>query len=271
MKRFGATAVALVMLMTMGFTAIASAEQSEYAGGGSGGQNGDRPDVPGSFQLDQSVIFGEKVIVDGVVNGIYMDGTLIPIDVPYTNDLTGNTWDMYCRGASVMADWSDNLVLHEWEAGDKIRTEVILQDEDLSDLTVFTITAHFDVDVLNDDGIWENIWNGTTADGLWEDGQTDTYSAEVNQVGTLLYGFNWDTRSMGCDAGTYRLTFTLVDVSETYPSYDLYEDEALVGSYPIVYNTYEIVGNVDETVNPDNFLVDIDSSLTSTWIVVELL
>ena len=237
MKRLGVTAVVLVVFVTGAFTGFASAEQSANAGGANGGHNGDRPDDPGTFFLNQSVNYGERVAVS---NGIYMDGTLFPVDAVYTNP----AWPleqhmMYAQDVDVTADWSDNLVLHKWRAGDKIRTEVILKDILDPTITIYTIRASFSIDMVDPvtGAVTDDVWAGTTFDGLWVDGVTDAYSAEVNQLGLLLYGYNWDTGSLS--AGQYRLTFTLT--------------AAPILAYPgtgdsIDYNTITIAGMEDPSL-----------------------
>ncbi len=252
MKRFGVTAVVLVVLMTAAFTGAASAAQSVNAGGSNGGHNGDRPDDPGTFFLNQSINFGERVVADdGKSYGIYMDGTLFEVDTAYTNpDYLTQVHEMYSEDVVVQADWSDNLVLHDWRAGDKIRTEVILQDVADPSITVYTICASFKIELiapLNPDAEpWEG-WYGTTYEGLWVDGSTDAYSAEVNQLGNLLYGYNWDTN--GLPAGQYRLTFELIDCAmTTYPGTET----------PVVYNSITIDGMVDPVTYSadDNYALD---------------
>jgi len=272
MKRHGATAVAMVVMLIAAFTGVVGAERPTDTGGGSGGHNGDRPDDPGAFLLDQSVIYGERVVIDGVNYAVYMDGSLLNIDELYVNEITGNSWPMFWQDTDVQADWSDNLVLHQWEAGDKIRTEVILIDVVDPSLTVYSITASFAIEYWDiSAGEYVEIWSGRTVDGLWADGPTDAYSAEVNQVGVLLYGYNWDTRGMHCDPGKYRLTFSLVDISYEYPTYKLYTSETDYTEHPIEYSSIEITGNVDPIVNPENYMLGIGYSESSTWIEIELL
>ncbi len=77
---------------------------------------------------------------------------------------------------------------------------------------VYTLTAHFMIQKLTDDpdfggvpAAGDSLYNSCIHDGLWTDGPSDAYSAEVNIEGKLLYGYNWDTR--GQDPGWYRLTF----------------------------------------------------------------
>jgi hypothetical protein len=278
MKGNRAVAIVLVALMTVAFSGMAIAERPDDAGGnGAHGENGngDRPDEPGSFYLNQSVVFGEKVVYESVNNGIYMDGTLINVDVPYYNEDYPKYLDMYSKDVVVQADWSDNLVLHEWRAGSKIRTEVILQDVLDPSIAVFTIRATFMIEYVNAAGEYVPIWNGATANGLWVDQQPEYfYSAEVNQLGMLLYGYNWDSAVVGEGPGTYRLTFTIgAEPCEAYPAV---EDPAYGTS--VDYNSITIDKMIDpEMYGPDaevpseNFSLDdwyCDS--TTTWIEIEL-
>ncbi|MCJ7562766.1 MAG: hypothetical protein MUO84_07145 [Thermoplasmata archaeon] len=264
MKRFGVTAVVLVILMTAAFTGAASAAQSVNAGGSNGGHNGDRPDDPGTFFLNQSINFGERVVVDDTGNGIYMDGSLFEVDTWYTNpSFPEQEHMMNSSDMAVVADWSDNLVLHEWRVGDMIRTEVILLDSMDPTASVYTICASFTIEKLDDSGaVAETVWTGTTESGLWVDGTTDAYSAEVNQVGMLLYGYNWDTGNL--TKGDYRLTFRLVDAEmETYPGTDIL----------VEYNTISIEGMVDPGMfsEDDNFSLNAyDYGTTYTMIEITL-
>ena len=261
MKRFGVTAVVLVVLMTAAFTGMASAAPSENAYGANG--NGDRPTDPGTFYLNQSINFGERVIdADGTNYGIYMDGSLFEVDVDYQNPNYPEkvNW-MYSEDVVVQADWSDNLVLHDWRAGDKIRTEVILQDIIDPSITIYTICASFKIEQIDAVGeVLDEVWNGTTYGGLWVDGPTDVYSAEVNQVGNLLYGYNWDTK--GLPAGQYRLTFELIDCEQvTYPGTET----------PIQYNSITIDGMVDPGMYgaDDNYALDA-AEYGSTYTMIEI-
>ena len=274
MKRNGATAIVLVALMTVAFTGMASAvsdNSSPNAGGnGAGGENGngDRPDNPGSFLLNQSVVFGEKLVIDETNYAIYMDGSLLNVDVPYYNENYPKTLDMFSEDVVVQADWSDNLVLHQWDAGDKIRTEVILQKLSDPTVAVFTITASFLIEFMNGEGVYEEVWFGTTADGLWVDGPTTAYSAEVNQLGMLLYGYNWDTSD--CAPGQYRLTFSIDE--PPYATYPNAEDPAF--GAPIVYSDITIDSMVDPGLygEDENYsLLGADCTTSTTWIEIELL
>lgn len=261
----GAAAVLVVLSMTMYAAAASAAKPSEWNG------NGDRPNDPGSYPLSQNVVYGEKVVKDGVNYGIYMDGSLVNLDVPYVNPTTGLSYDMsWEESISVTADWSDNLVLHEWDYGDKIRTEVILVVPGGELTSVFTITASFTIEYMVD-GVWTEMWYGTTESGLWADGPVDAYSAEVNQVGVLLFGYNWDTRSFNdMGPGQYRLTFTLLDLSSTVPTYKEYVDETTYNEYAIEYGDVAISGTIDDVMYPDNYLDGIGSDADSTWIELTL-
>jgi hypothetical protein len=200
-----------------------------------------------------------------------MDGSLVSLDDQYYNPDTSSYWDMSWQSTvSTQADWSDDLVLHEWDFGDKIRTEVILQCLDDTAVSVYTVSASFLIEFM-DDGAWTEVWYGTTLEGLWADGPVDAYSAEVNQVGNLLYGYNWDTKSMvDAGPGQYKLTFTLLDVSIVLPDYKEYTDDTTYVAYLIEHSDITISENVDETLNPVNFLDGIGHSTYSTWIEITL-
>ena len=226
--------------------------------GPSGGHNGDRPPTPGSFQLNQSVVYGE--VVDGA-QGIYMDGTLFDLG-SYTNDW-GVTSTMYGTEMPVWqadVDWSDNLVLHQFRAGDKIRTEVILQSIDYPGAAIFTVRAGFSITNMSS-GL--ALWSHTTYEGLWVDGSTDAYSAEVNQAGMLLYGYNWDSTEIGESApGLYKLEFRIEPTYGTTPYGDA------VSSSDIQLNNLVDLGYEGD----DNFaLKGYGMSTYSSYIIIELL
>lgn len=233
--------------------------------------NGDRPDDSGSYPLSQDVMYGERVVKDGVNYGIFMDGTLVSLDDPYVNPVTGVSYDMSWQDSvNVQADWSDNLVLHEWDYGDKIRTEVILKVIDAPTVSLFTITASLTIEYMVE-GVWTEMWYGTTLSGLWADGPTDAYSAEVNQVGVLLYGYNWDTREFkDMGPGQYRLTFSLLDLSYEVPTFKEYVDETTYDEYPIEYGEITIAETVDDLLYPENYLDGIGCDGDSTWIEITL-
>ena len=259
MKRTGVTAVVLVALMTVAFTGMAAAvsdNSSPNAGGnGSGGQNGnqnDKPDVMG-FELNQNIAFGEVV---GGVSGIYPTGTLFDLG-PFVNETTGRELMAYGQPVSVTANWSDNLVLHAWDVGDKIRTEVILWDPIL-EASVYTVRASFKIekiDPVSKAVIGDPIWEGTTVEGLWEDGPTDAYSAEINQLGCLLYGYNWDSKALNDGAGSYRLTFS---ISSELPDKVPYEETEVQG--------ITITGTDDMSTE----FADVYYTSSSTWIEISL-
>ena len=219
------------------------------------GQNGeqkDKPDVMG-FELNQNIAFGE--VVDGA-SGIYVTGGLFDLG-PFVNESTGNELMAYGQPVDVVANWSDDLVLHQFKAGAKVRTEVILWDPALS-ASVYTIRAHFAIQEIDPETkeVLRNIWDGTVADGLWEDGPTDAYSAEVNQLGCLLYGYNWDTRALNCGVGTYRLTFTIDSVLPDKVPYANTETQGIT------------ITGVDDASTE---FTDVYSDSTSTWIEMTLL
>ncbi|HUV61765.1 MAG TPA: hypothetical protein VMW71_06335 [Thermoplasmata archaeon] len=219
------------------------------------GQNGeqkDKPDVMG-FALNQNIAFGE--VVDGV-SGIYTTGELFDLG-PFVNETTGKDLMAYGEPVDAVANWSDDLVLHQFKAGSKIRTEVILWDL-VHSAAVYTIRAHFAIQEIDpvSKAVVRDVWDGTVAEGLWADGLTDAYSAEVNQLGMLLYGYNWDTRALNCHAGMYRLTFTV--------------DAALPDNVPFPNTEAQdlTITGVDDVSTE---FTDVFSSSASTWIEMTLL
>lgn len=253
-------AVALLMLSMALLSAPAQAKNEDA--GGNGDDNGDRPDDTGIYDFNQNVTFNEIVTVDGLEYGVNFDGTLFPLG-SFLN-VTNNIWYNATKGPSAcVADWSDDLILHQWRDGQKVRTEVVLRLP--NNASAYTIRAHFTIDALNDDGSFKQmIFDGTTWEGLWVDGPTDAYSAEVNQLGQLLYGYNWDTKNDEGGAGLYRLTFSI----------DAVEDVALSPLCPYTIGSYEdvsIVGLADSVYGDSAYTTEMGFTSSSTSIVIELL
>jgi hypothetical protein len=222
-----------------------------------GDTNGDRPDSSG-FEPNQNLGFGEIVVGDdGTEYGVYLDGTLFPLG-SFVNRTTGSVWDAGKGPFELTANWSDDLVLHKWNAGQKVRTEVVLWDPAHA-ASVFSLRARFTIDEL-DEGMnyLSTVWSGNVSQKLWADGRVDGYSAEINQVGMLLYGYNWNTR--GLQPGLYRLTFEL-------------EQTCLHDGYAAEYQAMTITGVDDaQYAGSDNYaLFDLAYDASSTSIVIELL
>jgi hypothetical protein len=239
--------VSVVAMVVMVFSAL-----SVTVAAGENGNQKDKPDTMG-FELNQNIAFGEVV---GGTAGIYVTGELFDLG-PFVNETTGNELMAYGEPVDVMANWSDDIVLHQFKAGAKVRTEVILWDYAHA-ASVYTIRAEFKIEQINPDtgAVIRSVWDGTVAEGLWADGPTDAYSAEVNQLGCLLYGYNWDTRALDCGVGTYRLTFTIGSV---LPDNVPYADTEVQGI---------TITGVDD-VSTEFTSVYSDSS--STWIELTLL
>ena len=235
-------AMALVVFSTLSVSVLA-------------GQNGyqkDKPDTMG-FELNQNVVFGE--VVDGA-SGIYVTGDLFDLG-PFVNETTGSSLMAYGEPVDIIANWSDNIVLHQFKAGAKVRTEVILW-QPILEAAVYTIRAYFAIQEIDPvtKAVVRDVWDGTVAEGLWADGPTDAYSAEINQLGMLLYGYNWDTRALNCGQGTYRLTFTI--------------DSALPDDVP--YANTEAQGiTITGVDDVSTEFTDVFSSSTSTWLELTLL
>lgn len=243
-KKFSVSVVAIALLAFSVMAVNVNAAQS--------GNQKDKPDVMG-FELNQNVAFGEVV---GGAAGIYVTGDLFDLG-PFVNETTGKDLMAYGEPVNVIANWSDDLVLHQFKAGSKIRTEVILWDY-AHEASVYSIRAYFKIEQINPDtgSVIKLVWDGTVAEGLWADGPTDAYSAEVNQLGQLLYGYNWDTKLLGCGVGTYRLTFSVLP---GLPSNVPYADAEAMG--------ITITGVDDVSTEFTN----VYSSSSSSWIEMTLL
>jgi hypothetical protein len=205
--------------------------------------------------LTENVIYAEGVDMHGV--------NVVPA--------TGPPATLVGSADNVIIDWSDNIVFHQFSAGSKVRTEVILHqlaDDGTYYAAVYTLTAHLQIAPLNDDGTpGEAVYSSSVAQGVFTDKRNDYYSAEVNEDGLLLYGYNWDTRAMGCGAGWYRLTFWL-EKDNTCPNVN-----PITGT-PIVYNAINIdtgaPGDTSEESGTIYGLVDYDFDNNMSWIDIEL-
>jgi hypothetical protein len=202
-------AVALVFLSMALFSAPAEAKY-----------NGDRPDVTGIYDYNQNVTFSEIVVLQeldietgllvDVEYGVDFDGTLFRIG-EFLNETYDKIWYATKGPSAVVADWSDDLVLHQWRAGQKVRTEVVLKLPDIES-SVYTIRAHFTIEHVADAAgatVLHGVYDGNVSEGLYVDGPTDAYTAEINQLGMLLYGYNWDTKHVKTEPGYYKLTFNI--------------------------------------------------------------
>lgn len=206
------------------------------------------------YSLTESVVYAE---------GIGFDSLEVVPDAAYPATMVGGA-------SNVMLDWSDDIVFHQFPAGQKIRTEVVLHDMNADGTmgpAVYTITAHLLIAPVNADGtLGEAIYESCIADGLWVDGPSDAYSAEVNELGLLLYGFNWDTR--GLEPGAYRLVFWL-EKDASCPDVNPYS------GLPIVYNPVDITqgapGDTDVSAGTIYGIVGYDLANEMSWLDITLL
>jgi len=250
--------VGAVAMVLVSMALLSAPAQAKY--------NGDRPDETGVYDYNQNIVFSEIVVVDGVEYGIQYDGTLFPLG-PFVNETYGTTY-YATRGPSVVvADWSDDLVLHQWKDGQQVRTEMVLRLPDI-DSTAYTIRAHFTIEQIDlaTGAVLKTIFDGTTAEGLFADGPTDAYSAEVNQLGQLLYGYNWDTKRDDGKAGFYKLTFTIDAVADVVLS-PLFPYSAF--SWDSV--TIDTVADYAYVADGSAYTLGMDHTSSTTSIIVQLL
>jgi len=79
--------------------------------------------------------------------------------------------------------------------------------------TVYSRCARLVIQKLTGDPTW------SSADGYWVNGAnapkvniaaySDTYTAEINAGGSLIYGFNWSIKNQAEGSGKYRITFVI--------------------------------------------------------------
>lgn len=154
-----------------------------------------------AYTLAEPVIYCEGIDMYG--NYVVPDGTMSFVGA----------------AQNVLVDWSDNIIFHQFPAGAKVRTEVVLHDL-TNGAAVYTLSAHFKIEQYSADprngGVPVKVlYESSIADGMWVDGPSDAYTAEVNELGLLLYGYNWDTRK--CPSAWYRLTFWIEPVEKVNP------------------------------------------------------
>ena len=183
----------------------------------------------------------------------------------------------------VMVGWSDDIIYHQFPAGQKVRTEVLLHVVEVNDdgtiklddtgsaipiCAVYTLTAHFKIQKLDSKGgepVGEDLYDSSIYEGLWVDGPSDAYSAEVNVEGMLLYGYNWDTR--GQDPGWYRLTFW-VEVEADFVTVNPVTGTAI--EYPGVDIRFGDPTDTDPTAGAIFGFVTVDDEQNLSYLDLEL-
>lgn len=224
-----------------------------------------------AYALTENILYAEGVDYYGV--------DAIPTVGPPSVEIGG--------AANVMVGWSDDIIYHQFPAGQKVRTEVLLHvvavDSEGKMLTnldgsaieicaVYTVTAHFKIQKLTapplEGGVpveGDALYDSCIYDGLWTDGPSDEYSAEVNEVGDLLYGYNWDTR--GQLPGWYRLTFW-IEVEADFVTVNPYTGTE------IVYNGVDIVFgdpmDVDSSAGAIFGFVTVDAAADLSYLDLQL-
>lgn len=108
------------------------------------------------------------------------------------------------------------------------------------DATVYSGCARLVIQKVTGDTI-DMVWNSGTdsVSGRWGPATAfgppvvdinawdGTYSAEINAGGSLIYGYNWNTKSFASGSGTYRLTFLLEGDRCGYDLNTVFDDTTL--------------------------------------------
>jgi len=187
----------------------------------------------------------------------------------------GDFWDdgtlSVCEASDVTLDWSDNILYHQFAAGSKVRLETILYTTDDAgdpDRYVYTLSAHFKIEKLDDYGnpVVPALFESSIGEGLWIEGVENrvAYTAEINEPGILLYGYNWDTRDL--PPGQYKITFWIGDIvfNEVGPP----DDVDIVSE-----NAVNIVGGSasDEAAENKYDTVGYSVDYQESWVILDLL
>jgi hypothetical protein len=201
-----------------------------------------------AYTLGESVVYPEGIGVDGL--------TVTPNAVSFPYSFVG-------QAMNVQVDWSNDLIFHQFPVGQKVRTEVILHDLTIG-AAVYTMSAHFMIEVLDANGNPTGLplYESYIAEGLWVDGPTTAYSAEVNSEGNLLYGYNWETR--GLKAGWYRLTFWIENEQPVNPAAPViqFTDVDLISGAP---------GDTDPSAGTIYGFVGYDFAADKVWLDINLI
>jgi hypothetical protein len=218
------------------------------------------------YTLQSDVICPEGIFVGGaeVTDGQLWDYGTLSVD----------------DALDVTLDWSDNILYHQFPAGAKVRLETILYTtgaDGQPDRYVYTLSAHFKIEgqvfdgegnpVFDDEGnpLWDALFESSIGEGLWLEGveNRDSYTAEINLPGILLYGYNWDTR--GLSAGQYKISFWIGDIlfSEGNPP---------VGTVLSDFDVNIVGGSEsDEAAGNEYATVGYSENWQESWVILDLL
>jgi hypothetical protein len=201
-----------------------------------------------AYTLAESVVYPEGIGIDGL---------------PVTANTAAFPYSFVGPAMNVQADWSDDIIFHQFPVGQKVRTEVVLHDLTIG-AAVYTMSAHFMIEVLDANRMPTGVvlYESYIAEGLWLDGPTTAYSAEVNELGNLLYGYNWETR--GLKAGWYRLTFWIENEQPVNPAAPIiqFTDVDLTSGAP---------GDTDPSAGEMFGFVGYDLAGDKTWLDINLI
>ena len=142
----------------------------------------------------------------------------------------------------VEVDWADNMTRSTWTVRSKVRVEVVMFENLATPLkgfsmqslggislneifvtdattyasslaTVYSNVARLKIEKLDAQNGTPTltVYDSPVYDAYGVDGPVDAYSAETNMGGKVIYGFNWDVRTvpLTVKTGWYRLSFIL--------------------------------------------------------------
>ncbi|TFH41245.1 MAG: hypothetical protein E4G94_08280 [ANME-2 cluster archaeon] len=182
--------LAVGMIVLMATSAMVWAEETGGSGGGNAGT-----------KITESIIYTEGVDLAG-------------LPVVESSDFPAATIG---SAENIEIDWSDNLIYTQFAAGSMVRVEAtfhnieVLEKKEDPDPAVYAVRTHLKIEKIDDIGgeVTDTVWEGSIRESLELPDNERMFYSEINQVGHLIYGFNWDTRTpdMKAEPGWYRITF----------------------------------------------------------------
>lgn len=110
-------------------------------------------------------------------------------------------------------------------------------------------------------GYWTG--SGITAPLVNVKAYASTYSAEINAGGSLLYGYNWNTKTAAAGSGRYRITFVIDGASKCSVSNTVFDGTTQIVN-PGNVNWATLVPQGDSTLTDEGGLTYVDVTVKVT-------
>jgi hypothetical protein len=183
--------LAVGMIVLMATSAMVWAEETSGSGNGNAGT-----------KITESIIYTE---------GVDLAGLPVEPSDDFPAAIIG-------PAENIEIDWSDNLIYTQFTAGSMVRVEATFHNIEVQekkedpDPAVYAVRTHLKIEEIEEIGgeVTDTVWEGSIRESLELPDNERMFYSEINQVGELIYGFNWDTRAPDTKAepGYYRITFS---------------------------------------------------------------